>query len=138
MLILSEILNVPEEVQFKIDDTKDIYIIKKNKLLLKNNNYWIKSSIKLNDIVEKEIKLLPIPILSKKERKYLKKIIMPIKDKVDKIFKLSLDDCNYEDYEFINITFTDRPSISLPIFVKGKYYEKMLADTPYTLDDLGL
>lgn len=72
------------------------------------------------------------------ERKYLKALIKPFRDKVTGIIKVH-SDLTLRDYITIrlgNAMFDDR--INLPYFKTGSMYVKMDAGRQYTPDELGL
>ena len=72
------------------------------------------------------------------ERKYLKALIKPFRDKVTGIIRIH-SDLTLRDYITIrlgNAMFDDR--INLPFFKAGSMYVKMVAGRLYTPDELGL
>ena len=73
-------------------------------------------------------------ILDDAERRYLKGVIRPFRDKVLYIAKRSIMD---RRKEHIYIDLTD-DVITLPCFMKGTMYKGMKADKEYTLEELGL
>lgn len=77
-------------------------------------------------------------ILDKAEKRYLRQIIRPFRDKVKFIIKMSI----YDDmYEFIEIKYSRDyaiRTIELPDFVAGTMYKGMEDDRIYTLKELGL
>lgn len=73
-------------------------------------------------------------ILNDAEKEYLGSFIKPFRGSVGSISKESTD-----DYEFIVIDLNDElVPVSLPMFVKNKYYENMETNKEYTLEELGL
>lgn len=73
------------------------------------------------------------PILTEEERKYLKGVIRPFRNKVLNIQKKS----NY--LEWISIVMTDHEIIKLPFFDKSSgMYKGMQLGIEYTLEELGL
>lgn len=73
-------------------------------------------------------------ILNDAEKEYLGSFIKPFRGSVGSISKESTD-----DYEFIVIDLNDElVPVSLPMFVKNKYYENMETNKEYTLEELEL
>lgn len=75
------------------------------------------------------------PIIDETEKKYLKEVIRPFKDKVECIRKLM--NLN-KDKEYISIGIEYEPSVDLPYFEKNNMYEGMETGKEYTLKELGL
>lgn len=73
-------------------------------------------------------------ILDKDDKRYIKSVIRPFKDKVKYITKTSID----LGREFISITLNDNFIINLPFFAKGTMYDNMEVDKLYTLEDLNI
>lgn len=75
------------------------------------------------------------PIIDETEKKYLKEVIRPFKDKVECIRKLmSLN----KGKEYISIKIEYEPSVALPFFEVNTMYKGMEASKKYTLKELGL
>lgn len=72
-------------------------------------------------------------ILDKEERRYLRNIIRPFKEKV-----LCIRKEKRLDLSFIRIECTENETINLPFFKTGDYYKNMLDDKNYTIQDLKL
>lgn len=72
------------------------------------------------------------PILDGAEKRYLKGVIRPFRDKVQNIAKIDAS-----SYEFIRILLKSE-QIVLPFFKKGRMYKGMEIDRAYTLEELGL
>lgn len=73
-------------------------------------------------------------ILDEEEKRYLRAVIRPFKDKVEHIEK----ECGYGDQEFIHIHISYFDSVNLPYFEKGTMYKKMKYNKQYTIEELGL
>ena len=73
-------------------------------------------------------------ILDEAEKRYLKGIIRPFKEKVTYISKLH----TREDKEFISINLKNGDYIDLPLFKENTMYKKMIINKDYTLKELGL
>lgn len=74
-------------------------------------------------------------ILDKAEKRYLKGVIRPFRDKVKEIIKWQFSGDN--GY-FIKIKFKNNETLSFPTFTDKTMYEGMQADRSYTLEELGL
>lgn len=72
-------------------------------------------------------------ILDTKEKEYLSAVIKPFRNKVNKITKRQ-----YEDIEWICVSFANNDWFSLPAFNKNKMYKGMNANRDYLLEELGL
>lgn len=72
-------------------------------------------------------------ILDTKEKEYLSAVIKPFRNKVNKITKKQ-----YEDIEWICVSFANNDWFSLPAFNKNKMYKGMNANRDYLLEELGL
>lgn len=91
-----------------------------------------------NAVREHNVKVIYRDILDKTERKYLKAIIKPFRDKVTGIIKVSTS-CGEKSYISIrlgNAMFDDR--VNLPYFNSNSMYLKMETGRMYHLDELGL
>lgn len=75
-----------------------------------------------------------VEILDKAEKRYLRNIVKPFRNKVKAIEKH--DDMNNK--EFITIILKDDGDIDFPYFKKDTMYKGMKLDKRYTLDELGL
>lgn len=71
-------------------------------------------------------------ILDKQEKRYLKAIIKPFRNRLENIQKKQY---NHQEYIKINLKNDD---IILPYFEEGSMYKKMERDKEYTLKELGL
>lgn len=75
-----------------------------------------------------------MPILTDKEREYLRAVIKPFRDKVVWIIKMVLF-----EREFITINLNvGIDTFSLPSFEENEYYKGMVVGKRYTLEELGL
>lgn len=120
------------------DETKKCYIIGeggiKRVLVSKTkhfkslpNDYTGIIEVKNGFIQEREI-------LDEVEKRYLKAIIKPFKNKINHISKEKCCDGNY----YISIGLGNYESINLPYFKKETMYNGMEEDKKYTLKELGL
>ena len=75
-------------------------------------------------------------ILDEVEKRYLRGVIRPFRDKVKTIKKGTL---NINDEQYISINFENTANnFALPNFKKGTMYKGMGVDKKYTLEELGL
>lgn len=75
------------------------------------------------------------PILDEAEKRYLKAVIKPFRDKVKYMLK------NSSNKEFISIVLEDKERkeyFNFPYFKKGTMYKGMEINKRYTLEELGL
>ena len=73
-------------------------------------------------------------ILDDAEKRYLKGVIRPFRDKVLYIAKRSIMD-RRKEHIYIDLT---HDVITLPCFMKGTMYKGMKTDKEYTIEELGL
>lgn len=102
------------------------YVVKQKHFKSLPNNYTGTIEVENGFIQEKEI-------LDDTEKRYLKAIIRPFKDKIRRISKETALGGEY--YIYIDL---DDDSISLPNFKKGTMYNGMKDNKEYTLKELGL
>ena len=76
-------------------------------------------------------------ILNKREKKYLKTVIKPFRDKVKYIVKIDWYNSG-EKKEFIAIQIENDSTINLPFFKKNEMYKNMEVGRKYTLKELEL
>lgn len=77
-------------------------------------------------------------ILDEAEKRYLKGVIRPFRDKVKTIKKQQEIRDNEEDKSFIDISVDDDTDIMLPYFDTDMMYKGMKTNKKYTLEELGL
>ena len=77
-------------------------------------------------------------ILDEAEKRYLRGVIRPFKDKVKSITKEQETRDDGEDKSFIGISVDDDVDILLPYFDTGTMYNGMKVSKRYTLEELGL
>lgn len=109
---------------FQLEDIE--YVVKQKHFKSLPNNYTGTIEVENGFIQEKEI-------LDETEKRYLKSIIRPFKDKIRRISKETTFGGEY--YIYIDL---DDDSISLPNFKKGTMYNGMKDNKEYTLKELGL
>lgn len=109
---------------FNLEDIE--YVVKQKHFKSLQNDYTGTIEVENGFIQEKEI-------LDDEEKRYLKAVIRPFKDKIIYISKEI--DFGREYYIYIGL---DDDSIYLPNFKKGTMYNGMEEDEKYTLKELGL
>ena len=110
---------------FQLEDIE--YVVKQKHFKSLPNNYTGTIEVENGFIQEKEI-------LDDTEKRYLKSIIRPFKDKVRHISKETTSGGEY----YIYIDLDDEEDIKLPYFKKETMYNGMEEDKRYTLKELGL
>lgn len=110
---------------FRLEDIE--YVVKQKHFKSLPNNYTGTIEVENGFIQEKEI-------LDETEKRYLKSIIRPFKNKVNHIFK---EGCYGGDC-YISIELDNKENINLPYFKKGTMYNGMEEDKKYTLKELEL
>lgn len=109
---------------FRLEDIE--YVVKQKHFKSLPNNYTGTIEVENGFIQEKEI-------LDETEKRYLKSIIRPFKDKVEYIEK------TYNSRgEYIGIKIIHDSTIILPYFNKNTMYEGMKVEKKYTLKELEL
>lgn len=110
---------------FRLEDIE--YVVKQKHFKSLPNNYTGTIEVENGFIQENEI-------LDDTEKRYLKAVIRPFKNKVNHISK---EDC-YDGDCYISIEIDDDGDIDLPCFKKETMYNGMEEDKKYTLKELGL
>lgn len=110
---------------FDLDDIE--YVVKQKHFKSLPSNYTGTIEVENGFIQEKEI-------LDDTEKRYLKAVIRPFKNKVNHISK---EDC-YDGDCYISIELDDGENINLPYFKKETMYNDMEEDKKYTLKELEL
>lgn len=103
------------------------YVVKQKHFKSLPNNYTGTIEVENGFIQEKEI-------LDETEKRYLKAVIRPFKNKVNHISK---EDC-YDGDCYISIVLDSGEHIALPYFKKETMYNCMKDNKEYTLKELGL
>lgn len=103
------------------------YVVKQKHFKSLPSNYTGTIEVENGFIQEKEI-------LDEAEKRYLKAIIRPFKNRVINIVKENCCDGNC----YISISLNNAEEIFLPNFKKGTMYNGMEEDKRYTLKELGL
>lgn len=113
------------QLVFCLEDIE--YVVKQKHFKSLPSNYTGTIEVENGFIQEKEI-------LDDTEKRYLKAVIRPFKNKVSHISK---EDC-YDGDCYISIELDDEEDIKLPYFKKETMYNGMEEDKRYTLKELGL
>ena len=111
---------------FRLEDIE--YVVKQKHFKSLPNNYTGTIEVENGFIQEKEI-------LDEAEKRYLKAVIRPFKNKVKVIAKVGFALGNKK---YIEIYLNDGDLMNLPNFKKGTMYNGMEDDKEYTLKELGL
>lgn len=111
--------------RFRLEDIE--YVVKQKHFKSLPNNYTGTIEVENGFIQEKEI-------LDDTEKRYLKAVIRPFKNRVRYISK---EDC-YDGDCYISIGLDHGEDINLPYFKKRTMYNGMEEDKKYTLKELGL
>lgn len=114
------------EWMFEFDDIE--YVVKQKHFKSLPNNYTGTIEVENGFIQEKEI-------LDETEKRYLKAVIRPFKNKVEYITKYKTI---LNNKEYICIEIKEEANILLPYFKKNTMYEGMKTNKEYTLKELGL
>lgn len=118
-----DISNYTEELKFRYADNENFDIIKVERPV------EYKTVFERAEDGEKGI-------LNEAEKEYLKAVIKPFKDKIERICKLQLILDNKE-YLIIYLKNSD-DNMTFPAFKEGTMYKKMKRNVEYTLKELGL
>jgi len=110
---------------FRLEDIE--YVVKQKHFKSLPNNYTGTIEVENGFIQEKKI-------LDDTEKRYLKAVIRPFKNRVINIVKENCCDGNC----YISISLNNAEEILLPNFKKGTMYNGMEEDKRYTLKELGL
>lgn len=110
---------------FRLEDIE--YVVKQKHFKSLPNNYTGTIEVENGFIQEKEI-------LDEAEKRYLKAVIRPFKNRVINIVKENCCDGNC----YISISLNNAEEIFLPNFKKGTMYNGMEEDKEYTLKELRL
>ena len=98
---------------------------------------WVENKELYSDkFLDQEIEIEDEPILTDEERRYLRKIIEPYRDKVESIEKIGSEYLD-SDNDFIVVHLVE-DSISLPILNTSFKFKGMEANKKYALEELGL
>lgn len=128
---IAELLGVEFNSYFKIKGADyNPYIIYENGLFDRQNRNVIEhiGYLLMGDYeVEK-------PILTEKEKRYLRGVLRPFRDRVECISKKELAITE----QSIRVYFYDEESMSFPNFEKGTMYKGVEIDRKYTIKELGL
>lgn len=125
------------KITFKNGDT----IIKNGKKTYSNsyfttydNQIYKEIIAKIEEPEYKTVYANVFDVLDEKERKYLKDVIRPFRNRVKHITKRNV----FEGQEVITICIDDYYAVNLPLFEKGTMYIGMETDKNYTLEDLNI
>lgn len=103
---------------------------------LKDNYSILGKIIKIEEPEYKTVYEYKPEILDEAEKRYLRGVIRPFRDKVTYIKKCK--SIVYEDNNYIYIYIENDNSITLPYYESNTMYKNMEDDKEYTLEELGL
>lgn len=134
-----DFLNAPigTKITYKNGDVliKDGHNSYENERIARETNNMVRENIiKIEEPLYNTIYEHKPEILDKDDKRYIKGVIRPFRDKVKYITKRSRD----LGREFISITLNDNFIINLPFFAQGTMYDNMEVDKLYTLEDLNI
>lgn len=152
-----------EKIEYTYEDLKKSPIgtkitFENGEVLIKDDQYYFENSVRVREISDlvnlidrycdlgKIIKIeeptystayeYEPEILDEAEKRYLRGVIRPFRNKVEYIKKCKF--ITNKDNSYINICIKDSCSITLPYFESGKMYKNMENNKKYTLEELGL
>ena len=138
MADVAKMLGVEIGEEFNIEGgSKDAkYKFSKDYLIMEITDVgWTRASFYLADLLNGNLKIVKLPILNDKEKKYLSYVIEPFREDVLKIAKFESN--NLENKEVIVIKTQDVNMI-IPPFEKGFKYVGMKLNQEYTIEELDL
>ena len=116
----------------RLESEQDVMNIENLKNL--KDDYYGKI-IKIEEPTYKTVYKCKEEILDEAEKRYLRGVIRPFRDKVDYIVKQKSGAINKE---YILIHFPNNLNIRFPYFKPNTLYKEMALDKAYTLEELGL
>lgn len=145
-----ELLGVKLGQKFKVEGFSYIYFFEEDKnelYLFKEDNYGVNiipfNQLLFSTLLIKNITPIEEPILTDKEKKYLKNVCRPFKDRIDYIEKRIIFNEPNNKHEciiinLINKDYRNGENFPLPLFAQGTMYKGMEYNKKYTLKELGL
>ena len=134
---VAQMLGVELEEEFKVSDYKESFKITKDGMFMYSgfDSDWFSANHILLCILIGKYGIVKKPILDETERRYLKNVIRPFKDKISYICK---SQTVISKSEWIRLVLKDDLCIEFPCFENGTMYKGMEVGKKYTLEDLGL
>ena len=135
---VAQMLGVELEEEFKLNDSDDYkYKITKDGMFMYSgfDSDWFSANHILLCILIGKYRIVKKPILDEAERRYLKNVIRPFKDKISCICK---NQTVISKSEWIRLVLKSDLCIEFPCFENGTMYKGMEVGKKYTLEDLGL
>ena len=107
--------------------------------VLKDNygGYYLGKIIKIEEPTYSTVYEYKPEILDEVEKRYLRGVIRPFRDKVKTIRKTD-NSMNGKDNEYLTITLKEEPNMDFPDFKPNTMYKGMKLYKEYTLEELGL
>ena len=97
----------------------------------------IKKELEENDIKNyAKLKCEPAPVLDVVEKRYLKNVIRPFKDRI--IYVKKLQSTAYRKIAYLYVAVKDDSYMMFPRFNKNTMYKNMKINKEYTLEELGI
>lgn len=99
--------------------------------------YYLGKIVKIEEPTYQTVYESKIEILDEAEKRYLKEVIRPFRDKVKTIGK-KYNKMNGKDNEYLTIILKEEPNMDFPNFEPNTMYKGMKIGKQYTLEELGL
>lgn len=134
---VAQMLGVELEEEFKVSDYKEPFKITKDGMFMYSgfDSDWFSANHILLCILIGKYRIVKKPILDEAERRYLKNVIRPFKDKISYICK---SQTVISKSEWIRLVLKADLCIEFPCFENGTMYKGMEVGKKYTLEELGL
>lgn len=134
---VAQMLGVELEEEFKVSDYKEPFKITKDGMFMYSgfDSDWFSANHILLCILIGKYRIVKKPILDEEERRYLKNVIRPFKDKISYICK---NQTVISKSEWIRLVLKADLCIEFPCFENGTMYKGMEVGKKYTLEELGL
>lgn len=138
MKVVAQLLGVEIGEEFKIEGHSGnvkYRLTEENLEYLSSCDHWFSISSTLNCLLNDQYKVAKMPILDDAEKRYLKGVIRPFRNRIKCIRK-----CIYptNDFEWIEIVPTKGAVLGFPDFEPNTMYKNMKLNKEYTLEELGL
>ena len=134
---VAQMLGLEFDEEFNIEGSNYKYKISEDGICFYHGGKWYRMCNDLNDILTGKYKIIKKPILDETEKRYLRNVIKPFRNKIEYIAKYT-----DEGEEYISLIYRDlsdrKIEIAFPSFKKGTMYKGMELDKEYSLEELGL
>lgn len=134
---VAQMLGVELEEEFNINIDKSVCKFTEHGIVSysKENQNWIRTYGLLEKLLTGKVEIIKKPILDEAERRYLKNVVRPFKDKISYICK---SQTVISKSEWIRLVLKADLCIEFPCFENGTMYKGMEVGKKYTLEELGL